>query len=235
MNEQSRETRAEPRVGESVGTKLLRIAEKARKDRGLKFNNLYHLMKEELLGECFQRLKGNRAVGVDEVTKEEYGANLEANLKELTERLQRMSYRPEAARRVYIPKPGSGKLRPLGIPCLEDKLVGVALGRILEAIYEEEFVENSYGFRPGRGCHDALRALSQAVENGKTNYIVEADVKKFFDSVEHDWMIRMLEERIGDKRVLRLVKRFLKAGIMEEGQRKESEEGRRKDRASHQS
>jgi RNA-directed DNA polymerase len=208
-----------------VGTKLLRIAERARKDRGLKFNNLYHLMKEELPGECFQRLKGNRAVGVDEVTKEEYGANLEANLKELTERLQRMSYRPEAARRVYIPKPGGGKLRPLGIPCLEDKLEGMALGRILEAIYEEEFVENSYGFRPGRGCHDALRALSQAVENGKTNYIVEADVKKFFDSVEHDWMIRMLEERIGDRRVLRLVKRFLKAGIMEEGQRKESEEG----------
>jgi RNA-directed DNA polymerase len=225
MDEQSSETPAERRDGEAVGTKLLRIAEKARKDRGLKFVNLYHLMKEELLGECFQRLKGNKAAGVDEVTKEEYGANLEANLKELTDRLQRMSYRPEAARRVYIPKPGSDKLRPLGIPCLEDKLVGMALGRILEAIYEEEFVENSYGFRPGRGCHDALRALSHAVENGKTNYIVEADVKKFFDSVEHDWMIRMLEERIGDKRVLRLVKRFLKAGVMEEGQRKESEEG----------
>jgi RNA-directed DNA polymerase len=225
VNEQSRETPAEHRSGEPVETKLLCIAEKARRDRGLKFVNLYHLMKEELLGECFKRLKGNKAVGVDEVTKEEYGANLEANLKELTERLQRMSYRPEAVRRVYIPKPGSGKLRPLGIPCLEDKLVGMALGRILEAIYEEEFVEHSYGFRPGRGCHDALRALSHAVENGRTNYIVEADIKKYFDSVEHDWMIRMLEERIGDKRVLRVVKRFLTAGIMEEGQRKESEEG----------
>jgi RNA-directed DNA polymerase len=225
MDEQSRETPTERRNGESVGTKLLRIAEKARGDRGLKFVNLYYLMKEELLGECFERLKGNKAAGIDKVTKEEYGANLEANLKELTERLQRMSYRPEAVRRVYIPKPGSGKQRPLGIPCLEDKLVGMALGRILEAIYEEDFIENSYGFRPGRGCHDALRALSQAVEKGNTNYVVEADVKKFFDSVDHDWMIRMLEERIGDKRILRVVKRFLKAGVMEEGQRKESEEG----------
>jgi group II intron reverse transcriptase/maturase len=101
----------------------------------------------------------------------------------------------------------------------------MALGRILEAIYEEDFIERSYGFRPGRSCHDALRALSHAVEEGNTNYIVEADIKKFFDSVDHDWMMKMLEERIGDKRVLRVIKRFLKAGIMEEGQRKESEEG----------
>jgi len=225
MNEQSREIPAEHRSGEPVGTKLLRIAEKAREDRGLKFVNLYYLMKEELLGECFERLKGNKAAGIDEVTKEEYGAELEANLKRLTERLQGMSYRPEAVRRVYIPKPGSGKLRPLGIPCLEDKLVGMALGRIVEAIYEGDFVESSYGFRPGRSCHDALSALSHAVEDGRTNYIVEADIKKYFDSVDHDWMMRMLEERIEDKRVLRLVKRFLKAGVMEDGQRKESEEG----------
>lgn len=225
MDEQSRETPAEHRSGEAVETKLRCIAEKARKDRGLKFVNLYHLMKEELLGECFERLKGNKAAGIDEVTKEEYGANLEANLKELTGRLQGMSYRPQAVRRVYIPKPGSEKLRPLGIPCLEDKLVGMALGQILEAIYEEDFVGSSYGFRPERSCHDALRALSHAVEEGNTNYIVEADIKKYFDSVEHEWMMKMLEERIGDKRVLRIVKRFLKAGIMEDGQRKESDEG----------
>ena len=118
MNEQSRGTPAEHRSGEPVGTKLLRIAERARGDRGLKFVNLYYLMKEELLGECFERLKGNKAAGIDEVTKEEYGAELEANLKRLMERLQGMSYRPEAVRRVYIPKPGSGKLRPLGIPVL---------------------------------------------------------------------------------------------------------------------
>ena len=225
MNEQSRETPAEHRSGEPVGTKLLRIAERARGDRGLRFVNLYYLMKEELLGECYERLKGNKAAGIDEVTKEEYGTDLEANLKKLTGKLQGMSYRPEAVRRVYIPKPGSGKQRPLGIPCVEDKLVGMALGRILEAIYEEEFVESSYGFRPGRSCHDALRALSQAVEKGNTNYVVEADIKRYFDSVDHDWMMKMLEERIGDKRVLRVVKRFLKAGVMEEGQRKESEEG----------
>ena len=225
MIERSGETPAEHRNGEPVATKLLRIAGKARKEPKLKFVNLYYLMKAELLLECFRRLSENKAAGIDEVTKNEYAENLEANISRLVSRLHRMAYRPQPVRRVYIPKPGSGKLRPLGIPCLEDKLVGSALARILGAIYEEEFVEDSYGFRPGRSCHDALRALSQAVEEEGTNYIVEADIKGFFDNVEQDWLMKMLEQRIADQRVLRMVKRFLKSGVMEGGETRTSEEG----------
>lgn len=225
MVEQSRETPAEHRSGEPVGTKLLRIAARARKEPKLKFINLYYLMKEELLVECFRRLSENKAAGIDEVTKNEYAENLEANIKELVGRLHRMAYRPQPVRRVYIPKPGSGKLRPLGIPCLEDKLVQSALARILGTIYEEDFVDGTYGFRPGRSCHDALRALSQAVEDEGTNYIAEADIKGFFDNVDQDWLIKMLEQRIADQGVLRMVKRFLKSGVIESGETRASEEG----------
>jgi len=225
MNERSEETPAEHRSGEPVETKLLRIAAKARKEPKLKFVNLYYLMNKEMLFECFRRLSENKAAGIDEVTKNEYAENLEANISNLVGRLHRMAYRPQPVRRVYIPKPGSGKLRPLGIPCMEDKLVQSALARILGAIYEEEFVEDSYGFRPGRSCHDALRALSQAVEWEGTNYIAEADIKGFFDNVNHDWLIKMLEQRIADERILRMVVRFLRSGVMETGEIRASEEG----------
>ena len=225
MVEQSRETPAAHRGGEPVETKLLRIAAKARQERKLKFINLYYLMNEELLLKCFKRLSEDKAAGIDKVTKEQYAENLEANLKELVSRLHRMAYRPQPVRRVYIPKPGSNKLRPLGIPCLEDKLVQSALARILGAIYEEDFIENSYGFRPGRSCHDALRELSQTVEWEGTNYIAEVDIKGFFDNVSQDWMIKMLTHRIGDKRVLRMVQRFLKSGVTENGESRASEEG----------
>src|SRR5712692_1665983 len=225
MIEQSRETPAEHRSGEPVETKLLRIAAKARKEPKLKFVNLYHLMNEEMLLECFKRLSANKAAGIDEVTKNEYAENLETNIGELIGRLHRMAYRPQPVRRVYIPKPGSDKRRPLGIPSLEDKLVQSALARILGAIYEQEFVEDSYGFRPGRSCHDALKALTQAVEWESTNYVAEADIKGFFDNVDHDWLMKMLEQRIADKRVLRMVMRFLKSGVMEEGETRANEEG----------
>src|SRR5438034_9142606 len=218
MVEQSRETPAAHRSGEPVETKLLRIAAKARQERKLKFINLYYLMNEELLLKCFKRLSEDKAAGIDKVTKEQYAENLEANLKELVSRLHRMAYRPQPARRVYIPKPGSDKQRPLGIPSLEDKLVQSAMARILGAIYEEDFIEGSYGFRPGRSCHDALRALSQAVEWEGTNYIAEADIKGLFDNVDHQWLMKMLEHRIADKRVLRLITRLLKSGVMESGE-----------------
>jgi len=225
MVEQSRETLAAHRSGETVETKLLSIAVKARKEGKFKFTSLYHLMNEELLLECFRRLSENKAAGIDEMTKDDYAQNLEANIEALIGRLHRMAYRPQPARRVYIPKPGSDKQRPLGIPCLEDKLVQSAMARILGAIYEEDFIEGSYGFRPGRSCHDALRALSQAVEWEGTNYIAEADIKGFFDNVDHEWLMKMLEQRIADKRVLRLIKRFLKSGVMESGEMRASEEG----------
>jgi RNA-directed DNA polymerase len=213
------------RSSESVETKLQRIAEKARKEPGFKFTSLFHLMNMELLRGCFEGLRTDAASGIDRITKEEYGKNLDANLTTLVERLHRMAYIPQPVRRVYIPKPGSTKQRPLGIPALEDKLVQAGLVRILEAIYEGDFIDDSYGFRPGRGCHDALRSLSLEVEGGKVHYIVEADIKGFFDNVQHEWMMEFLGHRIADKRVLRYVKRFLIAGVFEDGEVFATEKG----------
>ena len=210
---------------EMVATKLQRIAEKARRESGCRFTSLFHLMNVEMLRECFRQLRKDAAAGIDKVTKKEYGANLEKNLTALVEKLHRMSYIPLPVRRVYIPKPGSSKERPLGIPALEDKLVQAGLARILSAIYEQDFIDDSYGFRPGRGCHDALRALSDEVEGGRIHYIVDADIKGFFDNVDHEWLMKFLGHRIADKRVLRYVKRFLKAGIMEEGAVSASDKG----------
>jgi RNA-directed DNA polymerase len=210
---------------ESVETKLCRIADKARKDLTCQFTSLFHLMTEEMLRGCFMRLKDNAAAGIDQVTKVEYGLNLDENLTELVNRLHRMVFIPQPVRRVYIPKAGSKKKRPIGIPTLEDKLVQSGLVRIVQAIYEQDFIGDSYGFRPRRGCHDALRALSRTVESGTVNHIVEADIRGFFDNVDQDQLMRFLGHRIADKRVLRYIKRFLQAGISEEGAYRASERG----------
>ena len=212
MVARSEETSAVHRSGEPVATKLHRIAEKARKEPGFKFTSLYHLMNEELLRGCFQRLRKDAAAGIDKMTKDKYAENLEANLSNLVERLHRMAYKPQPVRRKYIPKPGSAKQRPLGIPCFEDKLVQAGLVRILEAVYEQDFIEDSYGFRPGRSCHDALRALSETVESKPINHIVEADIKGFFDNVNQEWLMKFLAHRIEDKRIQRMVKRFSRQG-----------------------
>src|SRR5512136_642323 len=225
MIARSEETPPALRSGEPVATKLRRIAEKARKEPLFKFTSLYHLMNEELLRERFQRLREDAAAGIDNVTKEEYAENLEANLSNLIERLHRMAYIPQPVRRKYIPKPGSAKQRPLGIPCFEDKLVQAGLVRILEAVYEQDFIEDSYGFRPGRSCHKALRALSETVEGQPVNHIVEVDIKGFFDNLKQEWLGKFLAHRIGDKRIQRMVKRFLKAGVAEDGSITVSDEG----------
>ena len=149
---------------ENVETKLQRIALKASKDKHCQFTSLFHLMNEELLLECFTQLKGKAASGIDDITKDMYAMNLHNNLQNMLERLHTMAYKPQPVLRVYIPKAGSKKLRPLGIPALEDKLVQAGLVKILQTIYEQDFINDSYGFRPKRSCHDALRALSQAVE-----------------------------------------------------------------------
>src|SRR4030042_2178464 len=167
LGEQSRETSTAHRSGESVETKLLRIAEKARKEPKFQFTSLYHLMNEELLRGCFAELKGGKAAGIDQVTKEEYAGELDSNLKQLVERLHRMAYIPQPVRRKYIPKPGSNKQRPLGIPCLEDKLVQAGVVRIVGAIYEKEFIGDSDGGRSKRSCHQALRVLGETVEKGR--------------------------------------------------------------------
>lgn len=214
-----------PSDGQSVATKLRRIAEKARKEPSFKFTSLYHLMNEELLRECYGRLRKDAAADIDNMTKAEYVENLDANLSNLTDRLHRMAYRPQPVRRKYIPKPGSAKQRPLGIPCFEDKLVQAGLVRILEAVFEQDFIDDSYGFRPGRSCHGALRTLSVTVEGKPVNHIVEADIKGFFDNVNQEWLMKFLEHRISDKRIQRMVKRFLKAGVYEDGTTTVSDEG----------
>lgn len=211
--------------GEPVATKLRRIAEKARKEPTFKFTSLFHLMNEELLRECFRRLRKDAAAGIDKMTKEKYAENLEANLSELVGRLHRMAYKPQPVRRKYIPKPGSTKQRPLGIPSFEDKLVQAALVRILESVYEQDFTADSYGFRPARSCHDALKALSQTVEDHPVNHIVEADIKGFFDNVDQQWLMKFVAHRIEDKRIQRMVKRFLRAGVSEDGSVTISDEG----------
>lgn len=225
MGARSEETSAVRRSGEPVVTKLHRIAEKARKEPGFKFTSLYHLMNEELLRGCFKRLRKDAAAGIDKMTKDMYAENLEANLSDLIGRLHRMAYKPQPVRRKYIPKPGSTKQRPLGIPSFEDKLVQAGLVRILESVYEQDFIEDSYGFRPSRSCHNALRALSEAVENNPVNHIVEADIKGFFDNVDQEWLMKFLAHRVEDKRIQRMVKRFLRAGVAEDGSVTVSDEG----------
>ena len=188
---------------ETVQTKLQRIARKASDDKHCQFISLFHLMNEELLLECFSQLKGKAATGIDEITKEAYAKSLHSNLQNLLERLHKMAYKPQPVLRVYIPKAGSKKRRPLGIPALEDKLVQAGLAKILQAIYEQDFINDSYGFRPGRSCHDALRALSESVESHPVHYMVEADIKGFFDHVDQEQLIAFMQHRIADKRVIR--------------------------------
>lgn len=209
----------------SLTTRLQRIAEKASQDKRCQFTSLFHLMNKQLLLECFTQLKENAASGIDNVTKEQYAFNFDANLENLIERLHKMAYRPQPVLRVYIPKPGSQKQRPLGIPALEDKLVQAGLVKILRGIYEQDFVDDSYGFRPARSCHDALRALSQTVEGQPIHYMVEADIKGFFDNVDQEQLMTFISHRIADQRILRYIKRFLKAGICEGGQHRASDRG----------
>jgi len=205
-------------------TKLNLIAEIAVTDGKCKFNNLIHLLNEDGLKECFYQLKKGRATGVDNVTLEEYELHLDANLEDLVARMKRFSYRPQAVKRVYIPK-ANGKLRPLGIPAIEDKIVQMGIARILTAIYEADFLDFSYGFRPGRSCHDALDRLDKIIMKHPINHVIDADIKGFFDNVNHDWLLRCLQERISDKKLLRYIVRFLKAGVMEEGKWQMTDKG----------
>jgi group II intron reverse transcriptase/maturase len=201
-----------------VSTDLKRIAEKARKEPKLVFTSLYHHVTDvDNLRDCYEALPGSRAVGVDGVTKKEYGKNLEKKLQALSERLKRMGYRPLPKRRTYIPKPGSKKGRPLGISCFEDKIVELAVKRVLEPIYEAVFEESSYGYRPGRSQHTCLDALGRTIQQRRVSYVVEADIRSFFGEVSHKWMLEFLKHRIGDPRVTRLISRMLKGGILEDG------------------
>jgi group II intron reverse transcriptase/maturase len=173
------------------------------------------LLNEEHLRDCFYQLRKNAAPGVDGVTFEQYEADLDMNLAKLVERLVLKRYHAKLVRRKHIPK-ANGKLRPLGIPALEDKLLQLAVARMLEAIHEQDFLECSWGYRTGRGAREASRELAARLYRGKLGSVVEADIKGFFDNISHAWMLRMLEERINDRALVRLIGKWLKAGIMEE-------------------
>jgi len=209
-----------------MSTDLSRIGERARKEPSLVFTSLYHHITDvDNLRACYEAIDGDKAVGVDGIIKEQYGSNLEENLQDLSNRLKRMGYCPQPKRRTYIPKLGSVKGRPLGISSFEDKLVELAVKQVLEQIYEVAFEDSSYGYRPGRSQHLCLEKLGQTIQQKRVSYIVEADIKRFFDRVNHDWMLKFLKHRIGDPRIIRLISRMLKAGIMEDGLVRASEEG----------
>ena len=209
-----------------MSTELRRIGEKARSDPQLVFTSLYHHVYDvDNLRACFEALPGDRAVGIDGVSKEQYASQLERNLGALSERLRTMGYRPQPKRRSYIPKPGSEQGRPLGISCFEDKLVELAVKRVLEPIYEVQFEDSSYGYRPERSQHQCLDALGRMIQQQRVNHVVEANIRNFFGTVAHEWMLKFLRHRIGDPRVIRLIARMLKAGILEDGLVQASEEG----------
>ncbi|MFV2044795.1 MAG: group II intron reverse transcriptase/maturase [Anaerolineales bacterium] len=193
------------------------VREAARKDSKLKFSALLHHVNVSRLTESFFDLKKTAAVGIDGVTWHGYEQNMKVNIEDLHGRIHRGAYRAKPSRRAWIPKPG-GRKRPLGIASLEDKIVQQAVGKVLQSIYEQDFVGFSYGFRPGRSQHDALDALSVAISSKRVNWILDADIEGFFDAIDHEWLIEFLEHRIGDKRILRLIIKWLRAGISEDGQ-----------------
>ena len=207
-----------------VETKLSRIAQISKDKPKEVFTSVYHLLNEEMLMLCHKELNGKKATGLDGITKEEYEENLEENIKSLATELQNMSYVPSPAKRVYIPK-ANGKMRGLAIANYEDKIVQLGMKKIIEAIYEPKFLECMYGFRPHKGCHDALKSISRNIENGKVSYVVDADIKGFFDHVDHKWLIKCVEQHIKDPRIIRKIKRFLKAGIVEKTIKIETKEG----------
>jgi len=211
--EENRTCRTPSRGSVSQGLNRVREAAKARKKE--QFTALLHHVDVELLGSAFSWLKRDAAPGIDGMTWQEYEQDLEANLVDLHARVHRGGYRALPSRRKYIPK-ADGQQRPLGIVSLEDKIVQRAVVEVLSAIYEEDFLGFSYGFRPGRGQHDALDALTVGISCMKVNWVLDADVSKFFDSVSHEWLIRFVEHRIGDPRMIRLIRKWLKAGVMEE-------------------
>jgi len=197
-------------------TKLLLIAERARREPQCQFTSLAHLLDERFLAACYHGLGRDRASGVDGVTWKEYGEQLEENLRDLVARLKAKRYKPQPSKRVYIPKDEHSR-RPLGLPALEDKIVQKGIAEILAAIYEADFLDCSYGFRPGRGCHQAINAVDKTIMRQPINYVIDADIKGFFDSVSHAGLMKCLRVRIKDPSFLLLIQRFLKAGYFEAG------------------
>ena len=199
-----------------MATKLDRISELSAQNPNMVFTSLYHLINYDLLLECHKEMDGKKATGIDRITKDEYETNLDANLQDLVSRLKRKAYKPQPSLRVYIPK-ANGKLRPLGISAYEDKLVQRALMRVLQAVYEPKFNRHMFGFRPNRSQHDAIKELNHLIERGKTSYVVDADIKGYFNNMEHERIIELIRFRISDPNILWLIKKSLTAGVVEDG------------------
>src|SRR5882724_12691134 len=197
---------------------LARVRERARRDTKARFTALLHHVTVDRLRTAFEQLKKNAAAGVDGVTWSQYGEHLEEKLHELHARLHRGAYRARPSRRVYIPK-ADGRQRPLGIASLEDKLVQRAVVEVLNALYEVDFLGFSYGFRPQRSQHNALDALAVGILRKKVNWLLDADIRGFFDAIDHGWLVKFIEHRIADRRVLRLIQKWLSAGVLEDGTR----------------
>ncbi len=196
-------------------SRLLIVRKAARKDKKLRFTNLFHQISEVLLRQSFLELKRNSAPGCDGVSWQDFAKDLDVNIHELHCRLHQGKYKPKPARRVFIPK-ADGSQRPLSIICLEDKIVQQAAVHVLNQIYETEFLGFSYGFRQNRGQHDALDALHIAITKRKVNWVLDLDISKFFDTVEHDWLIRFIQHRVVDKRLLRLIRLWIKVGVLDD-------------------
>ena len=199
------------------GMGLWGVREAAKRDKKMRFTALLHHVNPELLRASFFELKRQAAPGVDGMTWHEYGRNLEERLDDLHGRIHRGAYRAQPSKRAWIPK-ADGRQRPLGIAALEDKIVQQAVKTVLEQIYEEDFLGFSYGFRPGRSCHNALDALWVGIAHRKVNWVLDADIRGFFDNIDHEWLLRFVEHRIADRRILRLIRKWLKAGVSEDGQ-----------------
>ncbi len=206
-------------------TKLTRIAEIAKERPNERITALAFLINKESITESHRKMKTGKATGVDEITKEEYEKNLGSNIDLLIGRMKKQAYKPQPVRRAYIPKIGTDKMRPLGIPAYEDKLVQNVLNKIINAVFEGDFLDSSFGFRPNRSCHDALKVVTHIIENRKINYVVDTDIKGFFDHLDHKWLMKFIEHRIADVNIYRLIVRFLKAGVLERGELRDTEEG----------
>ncbi|WP_242652569.1 reverse transcriptase domain-containing protein [Desulfofarcimen acetoxidans] len=204
---------------------MAKIADVAKAKPKEQFTSLAHLINEELLEICHHEMDPNKASGIDRVMKEKYGESLSNKLQDLVVQMKQHSYHPQPVKRVYIPKTGTKELRPLGIPAYEDKLVQAALSKILNAIYEADFMECSFGFRPNRGCHDALKVLNHIIEKSKINYIVDADIKGFFNHVDHQCLLKFIGHRIKDPNIHHLIIRLLKSGVMYKGEFSDTTEG----------
>jgi RNA-directed DNA polymerase len=208
-----------------VNNKFPQITVKADADKGFKFTSLAHHINEELLWKVANELKPDKAMGIDNISVAEYLENGKANIESVVSRMKDKTYRPKPVKRVYIPKPGKDEKRPLGIPATEDKLVQLGVKHILDAIFEPDFLDCSHGFRLNRSCHTAIDRLDKAIMTKPIQHVVEVDIRKFFDNVNHYWLLRCLEERISDPNFLWLIRRFLKAGVMEHGMFTDSNSG----------